>query len=55
MELYAFSGAVIHKVLTMVVPETGSTGDGLATDLSGPLQFLFSVRAVNFDLQIGLT
>jgi hypothetical protein len=54
MELYAFSREAIHAVLLLVAPTTTSTGASLIRDLSGPLQFLFSVRAVNFNLQFRL-
>jgi hypothetical protein len=50
MELYAFSEETVHKVLLTVAPTTSSTGERLLRDLSPHLQFLFSVRAVNFDL-----
>ncbi len=55
MELYAFSHEAAHTVLLLVAPKTTSTGARLIGDFSGPLQFLFSVRAVNFNLQFGLT
>ncbi len=54
MELYAFSREAVHAVLLIVAPETSSTGTSILGDLSGPLQFLFSARAVNFSLQMGL-
>jgi hypothetical protein len=54
MELYAFSGEVVQRVLVVLSPTTDSTGPGLIKDLGGPLQFLFSVRLVNFNLQLGL-
>jgi hypothetical protein len=54
MELYAFSDEAVHGLLLMVAPKTSFTGTGLIRDFSGPLQFLFSVRAVNFNLQFGL-
>lgn len=54
MELYAFSSDAVQKILTVVAPRTTFTGEILVGNLAGPLQFLFSVRAVNFDLQMGL-
>jgi hypothetical protein len=54
MELYAFSSATVHSVLTLVASSTAMTGAGLVGNLSGPLQFLFSARAANVYLQFGL-
>jgi hypothetical protein len=54
MELYAFSNEAVHSVLLIVAPQTKLTGTSLLADLSGPLQFLFSVRAANYNLQMGL-
>jgi hypothetical protein len=54
MELYAFTNEAIHSVLVVTAPKTASTGASMVEVLSGPLQFLFSVRGVNFSLQLGL-
>jgi hypothetical protein len=55
MELYAYWDETVHTVLLMVSPRTSSSGSGLLNDLASPLQFLFTVRATNVDLQFGLT
>src|SRR5208283_113445 len=54
MELYVFSQDVVHTVLIIVAPKTRSSGGDVISDLSGPLQFLFSARATNVNLQMGL-
>lgn len=54
MELYAFSEDLVHAVLTVASTGTVSNGAEVLADLRGPLQFLFSIRAVNFDLKWGL-
>jgi len=54
MELYSFSSEPIHRVLIIAAPNSKLTGEGLLAEFLGPLQFLFSVRATNLDLQFGL-
>ena len=54
MELYAFSHELVHSVLLIVSPKTSATGQSMLGDFAGPLQFLFSVRIVNFSLQMRL-
>src|ERR1700687_2571550 len=54
MELYAFSHESVHSVLLIVSPKTSATGQSMLGDFAGPLQFLFSVRLVNFSLQMEL-
>jgi hypothetical protein len=54
MEMYAFSDEVIHGILTIVSPPTQTTGAQLIESFITPLQFLFSARAANNDLQLGL-
>jgi|HubBroStandDraft_4_1064222.scaffolds.fasta_scaffold67970_1 hypothetical protein len=55
MELYGYTSEYIHSLLIIVAPNTISTGSDIVQDLSGPLQFLFSARAVNVILQLGLS
>jgi hypothetical protein len=54
MELYAFSAEAVHDLLSVVSPKTTANGSSLLSDLTPALQFLFAVRATNFDLQFGL-
>lgn len=54
LELYAFDEELIGNLLVVTSPDTTYSGKKLLDSLSGPLQLLFSIRAVNVSLNLGL-